>query len=101
MRGKQLSKRNRGSLIENDTHQLGSQESRPGSVLQDVARLRKGNAREPLKKLVDCGILFKVLKQSGDRNPRATENPGTTHAISVALDVRAGRPVDHEAMVAL
>ena len=70
-------------------------------MLQDVARLGQGDPGEPLKKFVDGGILLKVLKQRGNRNPRATKNPGTTYAIGVALNVRAGRPVNHGAMVAL
>jgi hypothetical protein len=70
-------------------------------VLQNVACLRQRNAGKPLKEFVDRGILLKVLKQRGNGNPRAAKNPGTTYAIRVALNVRAGRPIDHGAMVAL
>lgn len=98
--GQQLPERNGGSLIEEDTH-LGSQESRAGCVLQDMTNLRERNPGKPLKELVNRGILFKILKQSGNRNSRAAEYPGTTDAIRVALNVRARGPVNHGPMVAL
>lgn len=69
-------------------------------MLQDVANLRLRNPGEPLKKLVNGGILLEVLEQRGNRHPCATEDPGTTHAIGVALDIGTGGPIDHGAMVA-
>jgi len=50
---------------------------------------------------MDRGVFFEVFKERSNRNPRASENPGTTYAIRVALDIRAGRPINHRKIVAL
>jgi hypothetical protein len=70
-------------------------------VFQDVTSLRQGNAGEPLNELMDGGIFFQVFKECGNRNPRASENPSTTYAIRVALDIGTGRPINHSQIVAL
>ena len=70
-------------------------------MFQDVTSLRQGNAGEPLNELMDRGILFQVFEECGNRNPRASENPSTTYAIRVALDIGTGRPINHGWMVAL
>lgn len=89
-----LPQRNRCSLVKQDSHLCG-QQSRPGCVLQDVTGLRQGNAGEPLNELMDRGVFFEVLEERGNRNPRASENPSTTYAIRVALDIEARRPINH------
>lgn len=58
-------------------------------MLQNVTSLSQRDARKPLKELVDRSVFLKILEKSGNRNPRATENPGTTYAIRIALDIRA------------
>ena len=95
-----LPQRNRCSLVKQNSHLCG-QQSRPGCVLQNVTSLRQGNAGEPLNELMDRGVFFEVLEERGNRNPRASENPGTTYAIRVALDIGASRPINHGRMVAL
>jgi hypothetical protein len=70
-------------------------------VLQDVTNLRQGNAGEPLNELMDRRVIFEVLEERGNRNPRASENPSTTDAIRVALDIGARRPINHGGMVAV
>ena len=70
-------------------------------MLEDVTSLRQGNAGEPLNELMDRGVFFEVLEECGNRNPRASENPSTTYAIRVALDIVARRPINHGSMVAL
>jgi hypothetical protein len=70
-------------------------------VFEYVTSLRQGNAGKPLKELMNGRVFFKVLKQRGNGHPCATENPSTTYAIRVALDIRTGRPINHGLMVAL
>lgn len=70
-------------------------------MLQGVTCLRQGNAGKPLNELMDRGIFFEIFKKSGDWNPRTAENPSTTHAIRVAFDIGARRPINHGVMVAL
>ena len=64
-------------------------------MFQNVTSLRYGDAGKPFNELVDRGVFFEVLEERGNRNPCATENPGTTYAIRVALDIGAGRPINH------
>ena len=97
---KSLPQRDGGSLVKQDPHLCG-QQSRLGGVFQDVTGLRQGNAGKPLDELVNRGIFFEILEQRGNRNPRAPKNPGTTYAIRVALNIGAGRPINHVQMVAL
>lgn len=70
-------------------------------MLQHGAGLLQGDAREQLGKLTDLDAIFKVLEKGRDRYPRTPEQPRTAHALGVALNSRASRPVDHEDMVAL
>ena len=86
---------NRRSLVKQDTHLYG-QQSRSGRVFQNVASLRQGDTGKPLNELMDGGIFFEVLEESGNRNPCASENPSTAYAIRVALDIKAGRPINHK-----
>jgi hypothetical protein len=65
-------------------------------VFQNVTSLRQGDAGKPLDELMDGCVFFEVLEECGNRNPRASENPSTTYAIRVALDIKAGRPVNHK-----
>jgi len=60
-----------------------------------MTSLRQGNTGEPLNELMDRGILFEVLEERGNRDPRAPKNPCTTDAIRVALDIGARRPINH------
>lgn len=64
-------------------------------MLKNSASLGQGNAREPLKKLVDGGVLFEVFKQRSNGYTSAKENPCTTDAIWIALNHRTRRPIDH------
>ena len=89
-----MPQRNRGSLVKQDTH-LCSQQRGSGRVFQDVTRLRHGYAGKPLDELMNRGILFQVLEKCGNGNPRTAENPSTAYAVRVALDIGAGRPIDH------
>ena len=75
---------NRCSLVKQDTH-LCNQQSGPGRVFQDVSSLQQGNAGKPFNELMDRRVFFEVLEQRSNRNPRASENPGTTDPIRVAL----------------
>jgi hypothetical protein len=70
-------------------------------MFQNMASLRQANAWKPLNELLNRGIFFEVLEQRGHRNPRATENPGTTDALRIALDIGARGPINHEQIVAL
>ena len=65
-------------------------------MFQDVASLRQGDAGKPFNELMDGGVFFEVLEERGNRNSCASENPGTTYAIRVALDIEAGRPINHK-----
>lgn len=65
-------------------------------MFQNVTSLRQGDAGKPLDELMDGCVFFEVLEECGNRNPRASENPGTTYAIRVALDIKAGRPINHK-----
>jgi hypothetical protein len=89
-----LTQRNGCSLIKKDAHLCGLK-SRSGGVFQNVTSLGYGNTRKPLDELMDRGIFFEVLEECGNRNPCAAENPRTTYAIRIALDIRAGGPIDH------
>lgn len=89
-----LPQRNRCSLVKQDAHLCG-QQCRLGRVFQDVTSLRQGNAGEPLNELMDRRVFFEVLEERGNRNPRSSENPSTTNAIRVALDIGASRPINH------
>jgi hypothetical protein len=82
-----------GFVDTEDSSHLCSQQSRPGCVLQDVTCLKQGNAREPLDELMHRSVFFEVREERGDRDPCASDNPCTTYAIRVALDIGAGRPV--------
>jgi len=64
-------------------------------VFKDVTSLRQGNAGEPLNELMDRGVFFEVFEERGNGNPRASENPSTTYAIRVALNIGARRPINH------
>jgi len=70
-------------------------------MFQDVASLGQGNAGKPLNELMNRSVFFKIFEKCGNRNPSAPENPGTTDAFRVALDIGAGRPINHCQMVAL
>ena len=70
-------------------------------MFQDVTRLRQGDAGKPFNELVDRGVFFEVLEERSNRYPRTSENPSTTYAIGVALDIGTGRPINHSWMVAL
>jgi hypothetical protein len=70
-------------------------------VFQDVTSLRQGNTGKPLNELMDRGVFFEVLKERSNRNPCASKNPSTTYAIRVALDIGAGRPINHGQILAL
>ena len=91
---KSVPQRNWGSLVKKNAH-LCSQQRRPGRVFEYVTSLRQGNAGKPLKELMNRSVFFKVLKKRGNRHPSATENPGTTYAIRIALDIGTGRPINH------
>ena len=84
----------RGSVIKEDPH-LCNGERTAGSVLQHGARLVQTDSWKPLQELMDRRVVFEVLEESGDRDARPLEHPGTTHPRGVALDSRAGGPVDH------
>lgn len=66
-----------------------------------MTRLGHGHSWKPFNKLMDGGIFFEILKEGSDRNPRASENPGATHALRVALDIGTRRPINHGKMLAL
>ncbi len=70
-------------------------------MFQNVTGLRQGNAGKPLNELMNRGIFFEILEERGNRNPCAPENPCTTYPIRVALNIEAGRPINHAQMVAL
>ena len=63
--------------------------------------MQQGDAGKPFNELMNGGVFFEVFKERGNRNPRASENPSTTHAIRVALDIGTRRPINHGVMVAL
>ena len=90
-----LPERNRRSLVKQNAHLCG-QQSGLCRVFQYVARLSQRDTGKPFDELVDGGIFFQILEERGNRNPRASENPSTTYAIRVALDIGAGRPINHE-----
>jgi hypothetical protein len=50
------------------------------------------NARKPLEKIGDTGIVREVLKEGFDRNPCTTKDPGTTYFLWGAFYGGAGRP---------
>jgi hypothetical protein len=66
-----------------------------------MTSLRQGDTGKPLDELMDRGIFFEVLKERSNRNPCASENPGTADAFRVALDIWARRPINHEQILAL
>lgn len=70
-------------------------------MLKNGTSLGQGNTRKPLKKFMDGSVLFEILKERGNRHPRAAENPSTADAIRIALNYRTGRPINHWQMVAL
>lgn len=65
-------------------------------MFQDVTSLGQGDAGKPLNELMDGGVFLEVFEERSNRNPRASENPSTTYAIRVALDIETGRPINHK-----
>jgi hypothetical protein len=66
-------------------------------MLKHGTGLFQGDSGEPLDKLVDGSVVFKVLEQGSDRDAGALENPGPTDASGVAFNGLARGPVDHGA----
>ncbi len=65
-------------------------------MLQYGANLLNGDAGKPLNELrYECAV-FKVLEERCDRHPSAAKHPGSTHALGIAFDGRACRPINHE-----
>ena len=55
----------------------------------------QGDTWKPIEKLVDRGVVLKILEQGSDGNASAFEDPGTAHPRRIALGSGARRPVDH------
>jgi hypothetical protein len=65
-------------------------------MLQYGANLLNGNAGKPLNELRYERAVFEVLEECCDRHPSAAKHPSPTHALRIALDGRACRPINHE-----
>jgi hypothetical protein len=65
-------------------------------VFENGASLFERDTRKPLHKLGNLSTVFKVLEQGDYGYARATEHPGSTNALRIPFDSRAGRPVNHE-----
>ncbi len=76
------------ALIEQDAHSGSCQRTACG-VVQDRAGLFQGDSREPLNELMDASVVFEVLEEGSDRNPRAAKDPDAADAVRVTLDGRA------------
>jgi len=65
-------------------------------MLQYGANLFNSNAGKPLNELrYECAV-FEVLEERCDRHPSAAKHPSSTHALRIALDSGACRPINHE-----
>ena len=99
MSNQRPSKRRGRALIEENFHS-GSFESATGGVFEYSPGLLGSDARKPLDKLVQRRVVFKVLKESGDRHARTSKDPGSANAAGVPFDGRTAGPIDHGQMVA-
>ena len=93
MLDKRVAQWRRRAVVEENPH-LCNSERTAGRVLQYGARLLQRDPWEPLKKLVDRSIVFKVLEQCRDGHASASKDPGATHPRGVALDSGARGPID-------
>ena len=55
-------------------------------MVENGPHLLDGDAREPLDKLSDLDPILQILKESRDRDARATKHPRATYALRVTLD---------------
>ena len=84
-----VAQRRRCSVIE-ENPQLCHGKRTASGVLQHRACLIQRHAREPVKELMDGGVILQVLKKGRDGYAGAFEDPGTTHPRGIALDSGAG-----------
>lgn len=87
------------ALVEQNLH-LGHGQRTACSVLQNDTCLLQRDPWKPVDELVDRGTVLEILEECSDRNACPAKNPGPAHAIGVALGSGAGRPINHEEMVA-
>lgn len=98
MVGKCVAQRGRCALIEQNAH-LGGSQCAAGGMLQDCAHLLRGHTREPFHELRHLGAVFQVLEEGRYRYTCAPKHPGAADALRIALDHRAGGPVNHVRML--
>lgn len=89
-----LAQGNRSSLVEEDLH-LCSGHRAAGGVLQDGARLRQRDAREPLEELLNRNVVLEVLEEGCHRDSGAAKHPCPAEPFGVSLDGWAAGPIDH------
>ena len=92
-----LAERNRSTLVEKNAHLRRFE--RAGRVLKYRAHLRERDTWKPGNKVRDLGPVFEILEQRGHGNTSAAKNPRATNALRVALNGRAGRPINHAVIV--
>jgi hypothetical protein len=57
-------------------------------MLQYSLGLLPCNTGEPINKFRELGTVIKVLKEGGNRDPRASKHPSPTGPLGIALDRR-------------
>jgi hypothetical protein len=56
--------------------------------------VRLRHSREKLDEFSQGDAVFQVLEQSGHRDSRAAEHPGSTDALGISLYLRAASPAE-------
>lgn len=82
------------ALVEENAHS-NDRSSTTCGVLQDRTHLLDRDAGKPFHKIADRSAIFEILEQGRDWNPRPAKDPGTAHAVHVALHSGACTPIDH------
>ena len=85
----------RSTLVEQYAY-LGRSQSAARRMLQYGAYLLNGDAGKPFNELRYERAIFEVLEEGGDRHSSAVKHPSPAHALRIAFDSRACRPINHE-----
>ena len=70
-------------------------------MLENGADLIERDTGKQLHELCQWNAIFEILEESGNGYASTAKNPRAAHAIRIASDGRASRPVDHATMLAL
>lgn len=68
-------------------------------MLEHYLYLLASDSREPGEELLDRRAAFEIFEKSAKRDPRAAEDPHSAKLRDVSLHSRAGRPIEHGAIV--